>query len=152
MITGGSGFLGSHLVRELRTRSDTVEVFVPRSNKYDLRERASIEQAFDSSNPDLVLHLTATVGGIGAKSQNPVNYFYENANMGIELLEQVRQYGVEKFTILGTICSYPKHTPVIFSEEDLYDGYPEETNAPYGIRKKDAPYMVESLSETVRFQ
>lgn len=136
MVTGGAGFLGSHLVEELKQRGEDVDIFVPRSDEYDLREKDAIQQALQDSDPDVVLHLAATVGGIGANRENPGRYFYENAIMGIELMEQARQYGVEKFTILGTICSYPNHTPVPFSEEDLYDGYPEETNAPYGIAKK----------------
>lgn len=136
MVTGGSGFLGSHLVEKLRLRSDSVEVFVPRSDEYDLRERANLRRALTASDADVVVHLAATVGGIGANRENPGRYFYDNAVMGIELLEMARQFGVEKTTILGTICSYPKHTEVPFSEEDLYDGYPEETNAPYGIAKK----------------
>jgi len=136
MVTGGAGFLGSHLVEELQRRSDSVDVFVPRSNEYDLRERDEIRDALQTADPDVVLHLAATVGGIGANRNNPGRYFYENAVMGIELMEQSRKYGVEKFTVLGTICSYPKHASIPFSEEDLYDGYPEETNAPYGIAKK----------------
>lgn len=136
MVTGGAGFLGSHLVDELRTRNDSVDIFVPRSDEYDLRNRKEIQQAFEDSGADTVIHLAATVGGIGANAANPGRYFYDNAIMGIELLEQARQYGVEKFTILGTICAYPKHTEVPFSEADLFDGYPEETNAPYGIAKK----------------
>ena len=136
MVTGGSGFLGSHLVDELRSRSDDVEVFVPRSSEYDLRERAAIRQAFVESGADTVIHLAATVGGIGANRKNPGRYFYDNAVMGIELIELARQFGVEKFTILGTICSYPNHTEVPFKEDDFFDGYPEETNAPYGIAKK----------------
>lgn len=136
MVTGGAGFLGGHLVNEIRRRSDSVNVFVPRSDEYDLRERSDIRDALQVGDPDVVLHLAATVGGIGANRNNPGRYFYENAVMGIELMEQSRRYGVEKFTVLGTICSYPKHTSVPFSEDDLYDGYPEETNAPYGIAKK----------------
>lgn len=136
MVTGGAGFLGSHLVDDLETRSDSVEIFVPRSDEYDLREKTDIKQSFEDSGADTVIHLAATVGGIGANKENPGRYFYDNAIMGIELLEQARQYGVDKFTILGTICAYPKHTPVPFSEDDLFDGYPEETNAPYGIAKK----------------
>lgn len=136
MVTGGAGFLGSHLVEDLRSRSASVDVFVPRSDEYDLRERADIRRAFVDSGADVVIHLAATVGGIGANRKNPGRYFYDNAIMGIELLELARQFGVEKFTILGTICAYPKHTPVPFSEEDLFDGYPEETNAPYAIAKK----------------
>lgn len=136
MVTGGAGFLGSHLVEELERRADDVDVFVPRSDTYDLRETAGIRKALRESDPDVVLHLAATVGGIGANRENPGRYFYENAVMGIELIEQARKHGVEKFTVLGTICSYPKHTPIPFQEEDLYEGYPEETNAPYGIAKK----------------
>lgn len=136
MVTGGTGFLGSHLVEELERRADDVDVFVPRSDTYDLRETAGIRKALRESDPDVVLHLAATVGGIGANRENPGRYFYENAVMGIELIEQARKHGVEKFTVLGTICSYPKHTPIPFQEEDLYEGYPEETNAPYGIAKK----------------
>jgi dTDP-glucose 4,6-dehydratase/GDP-L-fucose synthase len=136
MVTGGAGFLGGHLVEQLRERSAEVEVFVPRSDEYDLRLKEDIRRAFEDSNADTVIHLAATVGGIGANRENPGRYFYDNAVMGIELLEQARQFGVEKFTILGTICAYPKHTPVPFQEEDLFEGHPEETNAPYGIAKK----------------
>lgn len=136
MVTGGAGFLGSHLVEDLRTRSDNVEIFVPRSHEYDLREKSDIRRAFEDSGADTVIHLAASVGGIGANRDNPGRYFYDNAIMGVELIEQARQFGVDKCTILGTICSYPKHTPVPFSEDDLFDGYPEETNAPYGIAKK----------------
>lgn len=136
MVTGGSGFLGSHLVKKLKSRSESVDVFVPRSHEYDLRERAAIRQAFTESKADIVIHLAATVGGIGANRDNPGRYFYDNATMGIELMELARQFDVEKFTILGTICAYPEETPVPFSEEDLYQGYPEPTNAPYGIAKK----------------
>jgi len=136
MVTGGAGFLGSHLVDELRSRSDNADVFVPRSSEYDLRRRDAIDRAFADSGADTVIHLAATVGGIGANRKNPGRYFYDNAVMGIELIEAAREHGVEKFTILGTICAYPEHTPVPFSEGDLYDGYPERTNAPYGIAKK----------------
>jgi dTDP-glucose 4,6-dehydratase/GDP-L-fucose synthase len=136
MVTGGAGFLGSHLVDDLEDRSDDVSIFIPRSDEYDLREKEDIKRAFEDSGADTVIHLAATVGGIGANEENPGRYFYDNAVMGIELIEQARQYDADKVTILGTICSYPKHTPVPFSEEDLFDGYPEETNAPYGIAKK----------------
>lgn len=136
MVTGGAGFLGSHLIEELESRSDSVDIFVPRSDEYDLREKADIKRAFEDSAADTVIHLAASVGGIGANRENPGRYFYDNAVMGIELIEQARQYDVDKFTILGTICAYPKHTPVPFNEENLFEGYPEETNAPYGIAKK----------------
>jgi dTDP-glucose 4,6-dehydratase/GDP-L-fucose synthase len=136
MVTGGAGFLGSHLVEELKYRSEDVKIFIPRSDNYDLRKKPDIKRVFKDSGADTVIHLAATVGGIGANRENPGRYFYDNAIMGIELIEQACQYDVDKFTILGTICAYPKHTPVPFSEEDLYNGYPEETNAPYGIAKK----------------
>jgi dTDP-glucose 4,6-dehydratase/GDP-L-fucose synthase len=136
MVTGGAGFLGSHLVDQLESRSDDVEIFVPRSSEYDLRKKNDIRQALEDSEADIVIHLAASVGGIGANRENPGRYFYDNAVMGIELIEQARQYGVDKFTILGTICSYPNITEIPFKEENLFDGYPEETNAPYGIAKK----------------
>jgi len=136
MVTGGAGFLGSHLIEDLESRSDSVNIFVPRSDDYDLREKADIKLAFEDSQADIVIHLAATVGGIGANQENPGRYFYDNAVMGIELMEQARQFGVEKFTILGTICAYPKHTSIPFKEENLFEGYPEETNAPYGIAKR----------------
>jgi dTDP-glucose 4,6-dehydratase/GDP-L-fucose synthase len=136
MVTGGAGFLGSHLVENLESRSNEMDIFVPRSDEYDLRNRDDIERAFADSNADTVIHLAATVGGIGANRENPGRYFYDNAVMGIELVEAARRHDVSKFTILGTICAYPKHTPVPFSEDELYNGYPEETNAPYGIAKK----------------
>ena len=123
-------------MNDLRSRSSDVDVFVPESDEYDLRERTPIRRALIDSQADVVIHLAATVGGIGANRENPGRYFYDNAVMGIELIEQTRKFEVEKFTILGTICAYPEHTPVPFSEEDLFSGYPEETNAPYGIAKK----------------
>jgi nucleoside-diphosphate-sugar epimerase len=136
MVTGGAGFLGGHLVEELQSRSDRVDVFVPRSDEYDLRERADIRRAFVDSGADVVIHLAAKVGGIGANRENPGQYFYDNAVMGIELIEMARQFVVDKVTILGTICAYPEETPVPFREDDLFEGYPEPTNAPYGIAKK----------------
>lgn len=136
MVTGGAGFLGTHLCDVLRERAPDVDIFVPRSDEYDLREKRAIKRAFADSEADTVIHLAATVGGIGANQANPGRYFYDNAIMGIELIEQARQHDVDNCTILGTICAYPKETPVPFSESQLFDGYPEETNAPYGIAKK----------------
>jgi len=136
VVTGGAGFLGSHLVETLRARSDDVDIVVPRSSSYDLRNRGEIRALLQSADPDVVVHLAATVGGIGANRDNPGRYFYDNAVMGIELLEQARRYGVEKVTLLGTICAYPEVTPVPFREEHLFDGFPEETNAPYGVAKR----------------
>jgi len=136
MVTGGSGFLGSHVVEELERRSDSTDIFVPRSDEYDLRNRDDIRRALEDAQADVVIHLAATVGGIGANAANPGRYFYDNAVMGIELIEQARQFGVDKFTTIGTICAYPERTEIPFREENLFDGYPEETNAPYGIAKR----------------
>lgn len=135
VVTGGYGFLGREVCRELRSRRPA-EIFVPRSAQYDLRDREAIRRLLRDARPDIVIHLAAVVGGIGANRKYPGRYFYDNAMMGIELMEQARLAEVQKFVVTGTICSYPKHTPVPFSEEDLWNGYPEETNAPYGLAKK----------------
>ncbi|HYX24550.1 MAG TPA: NAD-dependent epimerase/dehydratase family protein, partial [Thermoanaerobaculia bacterium] len=111
-------------------------VIVPRSSAYDLREKEAVGRLFADHAPHVVVHLAAVVGGIGANRQNPGRYFYDNAIMGIQLMEEARLYGVAKFIAIGTVCSYPKHTPVPFREDNLWDGYPEETNAPYGLAKK----------------
>ena len=135
MVTGGAGFLGRAVVRRLETVGAT-EVFVPRSAEFDLRTRDGVAAALADGRPDLVIHLAAVVGGIGANRENPGRFFYDNAIMGIELMEAARLAGVAKFVQIGTVCSYPKFTPVPFREDDLWDGYPEETNAPYGLAKK----------------
>jgi GDP-L-fucose synthase len=135
MVTGGGGFLGQAVVRRLEAARAT-EIFVPRSGDYDLRTKSGIDQAFADGNPNLVIHLAAVVGGIGANRENPGRFFYENAIMGIQLMEQARLAGVEKFVTIGTVCAYPKFTPVPFKEDDLWNGYPEETNAPYGLAKR----------------
>jgi GDP-L-fucose synthase len=135
MVTGGGGFLGSRVVARLEAAGAT-DVFVPRSAAYDLRTHGGILRALAEGHPDLIIHLAAVVGGIGANRENPGRFFYENAIMGIELMEQARLAGVAKFVGVGTVCSYPKFTPVPFHEDDLWNGYPEETNAPYGIAKK----------------
>ena len=134
-VTGGAGFLGSAVVEALGRRG-TKQIFVPRSAEFDLREKADIQRMLEVARPDVVIHLAAVVGGIGANRENPGKFFYDNLIMGVELLEQCRQFGVEKVVTVGTICAYPKFTPVPFREEDLWNGYPEETNAPYGIAKK----------------
>jgi len=135
LITGGAGFLGSHLVDDLKSRG-AAKIFVPRSVEYDLRHEAAIERLLKASEPDIVIHLAAVVGGIGANRENPGRFFYDNLIMGVQLMEQARLRGIKKFVAVGTICSYPKMTPVPFREEALWDGYPEETNAPYGLAKK----------------
>jgi GDP-L-fucose synthase len=135
VVTGGGGFLGSVVVRRLRDRGCR-DVFVPRSKEYDLRDRDAVIGLYKHTRPHVVLHLAAVVGGIGANRANPGRFFYDNAIMGIQLLECARQFGVDKFVIAGTICAYPRLTPVPFKEEDLWNGYPEETNAPYGLAKK----------------
>jgi len=135
MVTGGAGFLGRAVVRHLEAAGAT-DVVVPRSADYDLRTLDGITRALADGRPDLVIHLAAVVGGIGANRENPGRFFYENAIMGIQLMEQARLAGVSKFVQVGTVCSYPKHTPVPFREDDLWNGYPEETNAPYGLAKK----------------
>ena len=135
MVTGGGGFLGRTVVNKLKER-DAREVFVPRSREYDLRDQSAIRRALADARPDVVIHLAAVVGGIGANRENPGRFFYDNAIMGIQLMEEARLAGVEKFVTVGTVCSYPKFTPVPFREDDLWNGYPEETNAPYGLAKK----------------
>lgn len=135
MVTGGGGFLGRAVLRRL-TAAGADQVFVPRSADYDLRTLDGIQRALADGRPQLVIHLAAVVGGIGANRENPGRFFYENAIMGIQLMEQARLAGVEKFVTIGTVCSYPKFTPVPFREDDLWNGYPEETNAPYGLAKK----------------
>lgn len=135
VVTGGSGFLGSHVVKVLRARGCT-RIFVPRSRSYDLRHQNAVEQMFDDAQPQIVIHLAAVVGGIGANRENPGRFYYENLIMGAELMEQARRRGVEKFVAIGTVCAYPKFARVPFREDDLWSGYPEETNAPYGLAKK----------------
>jgi len=135
LVTGGAGFLGSFVVERLREQGCT-EVFVPRSRDYDLVSGEAIHRPLQDSRPDLVLHLAARVGGIGANQQHPGSFFYDNLMMGVQLLHAAMQHGVSRFVAVGTICAYPKHTPVPFREEDLWNGYPEETNAPYGLAKK----------------
>ena len=133
-VTGGAGFLGRFVTEKLKARG--VEVFVPRSRDYNLIEKGDIIRMLDDSQPDLVIHLAAVVGGIGHNQKNPGKFFYDNLMMGVQLIEQSRLHGVKKFVATGTVCAYPKFTPVPFKEDDLWNGYPEETNAPYGLAKK----------------
>ncbi len=134
-VTGGAGFLGRFVIEKLQAY-DGVEIFVPRSHDYDLTEKDGIVRMLNDSTPDLVIHLAAVVGGIGHNQKNPGKFFYDNLMMGVQLIEQSRLGGVKKFLATGTVCAYPKFTPVPFKEDDLWNGYPEETNAPYGLAKK----------------
>jgi GDP-L-fucose synthase len=135
MVTGGGGFLGTAVVQRLMS-AGARDVFIPRSASYDLRTTAGVRAALADGRPELVIHLAAVVGGIGANQANPGRFFHDNAVMGIHLMEESRLAGVKKFVTIGTVCSYPKFTPVPFQEDDLWTGYPEETNAPYGLAKK----------------
>jgi GDP-L-fucose synthase len=135
VVTGGGGFLGRHVVRALEARGCR-SVIVPRRAQDDLTREANIERLLAGARPDVVIHLAAEVGGIGANLANPGRFFYENLVMGVMMMEHARRVEVEKFVGVGTVCAYPKHTPVPFREEDLWNGYPEETNAPYGLAKK----------------
>jgi len=135
VVTGGAGFLGGFVVEELRRRGAR-EILVPRSRDYDLVEMSAVRALYRDTQPTLLVHLAARVGGIGANRDNPGRFFYDNLMMGVQLLEVGRQVGLRKLVALGTICAYPKHCPVPFKEEDLWNGYPEETNAPYGLAKK----------------
>jgi GDP-L-fucose synthase len=135
LVTGGAGFLGSFVVEKLQER-ECKNIFVPRSKDYDLVEMEAVRRVYQDSKPDMVIHLAARVGGIGANRANPGKFFYDNLMMGGQMMEIGRQVGLEKFVAVGTVCAYPKFTPVPFKEEELWNGYPEETNAPYGLAKK----------------
>ena len=134
-VTGGNGFLGHYVINKLKERGAR-EIRIADIDKYNLTKVADIKLMYEEQQPDIVIHLAAVVGGIGANRENPGSFFYDNAIMGIQLIEQARLFNVKKFTCIGTICAYPKFTPVPFKEEDLWIGYPEETNAPYGLAKK----------------
>jgi GDP-L-fucose synthase len=134
LVTGGGGFLGSHVVERLRARGD--EVVVPRRAEFDLTHWDDVARLFEETRPELVVHLAAEVGGIGANRANPGRYWYANLLMGAHVLELARRHGTRKVVVAGTVCAYPKFTPVPFREEELWNGYPEETNAPYGVAKK----------------
>lgn len=147
VLTGGSGFLGRCVLERLAGHGAT-EIFVPRSCDYNLRHREDVERLYAEHRPEIMIHLAATVGGIGANRSNPGRFFYENMAMGLHVIEEGRRYGqLEKLVIVGTTCSYPKHVPTPFQEEDLWNGYPEETNAPYAIAKKALLVMAQGYRE-----
>jgi GDP-L-fucose synthase len=148
MVTGGAGFLGRHVVDQLE-QAGAKRVFVPRSATHDLRTWDGIQRALEEANPDLIIHLAAVVGGIGANRERPGEFFYDNLMMCAQLMEAARQRGVARYLTVGTICSYPKFTPVPFSEDEIWNGYPEETNAPYGLAKKMA--LVQSTAYRTQY-
>jgi GDP-L-fucose synthase len=150
LVTGGAGFLGSFLVEKLQERGCT-DIFVPRSRDYNLVEMEAVKRLYNDVKPDIVIHLAARVGGIGANRANPGSFFYDNLLMGLQLMEVGRQTGIEKFVAIGTVCAYPKFTPVPFHEEDLWNGYPEETNAPYGLAKKMLLVQAQTYREQYGF-
>jgi len=135
VVTGGGGFLGRFVVEKLKEKGCD-NIFVSRSKEYDLVEKENVRKLYRNTEPNIVIHLASVVGGIGANRENPGRFFYDNLMMGAQLIEEGRNYGIEKFVCIGTICAYPKFAPIPFREEDLWNGYPEETNAPYGIAKK----------------
>lgn len=150
LITGGSGFLGKYLIENLKKKG-CKDLFYPTSDEYDLRKIEDIKSLFKDISPEIVIHLAAVVGGIGANRENPGKFFYDNIKMGIELIEQSRLFNVEKFVAIGTTCSYPKLAPVPFKEADLWKGYPEETNAPYALAKKMMLVQLQAYREQYNF-
>src|SRR5437870_5697959 len=150
LVTGGTGFLGSYVVEKLKDRGAS-DIFVPTREEYDLRLGEAVQQVYSDVRPDIVIHLAAIVGGIGANRDRPGEFFYDNLMMGVQLMEVARQRGVDKFVSIGTVCAYPKFTRVPFKEENLWDGYPEETNAPYGLAKKMLLVQGQAYRQQYRF-
>lgn len=149
LVTGGAGFLGSFVAPQLR--AERAQVVIARRREHDLTSQVDVERLFQQDSPDVVIHLAAEVGGIGANRVNPGRYFYANAMMGLNLIEASRRHGVDKFVQVGTVCAYPKFCPVPFHESDLWNGYPEETNAPYGVAKKSLAVMIEAYRQQYDF-
>ena len=149
-VTGGAGFLGSFVLEALKQRG-AAEVYVPRIEEYDLVNPADIQRMYDTARPDLVIHLAALAGGIGANRARPADFFYINLMMGVQLMHEAWKRGIEKFVAIGTVCAYPKFTPIPFREETLWDGYPEETNAPYGLAKKMLLVQAQAYREQYGF-
>jgi len=149
-VTGGAGFLGSFVTEKLRARG-AAEVFIPRIEQYDLVKPEAIQRMYDDARPDIVIHLAALAGGIGANRTRPADFFYINLMMGVQLMHAAWRRGTEKFVAIGTICAYPKFTPLPFREENLWDGYPEETNAPYGLAKKMLLVQAQAYREQYGF-
>jgi GDP-L-fucose synthase len=150
LVTGGAGFLGSFIVEKLRERG-CKNIFIPRSKDYDLVEMDAVKRLYRDAKPEIVIHLAARVGGIGANRANPGRFFYDNLMMGVQMMEVGRQTGIEKFVAIGTVCAYPKYAPVPFHEEGLWNGYPEETNAPYGLAKKMLLVQAQAYREQYGF-
>ncbi|MEA1978713.1 MAG: GDP-L-fucose synthase [Chloroflexota bacterium] len=149
-VTGGDGFLGSYVLEKLSERGAT-QVFVPKIEEYNIVEPEAVKRLLANANPDLILHLAANVGGIGANQARPAEFFYDNLMMGVQLMHEAWKAGVSKFVAIGTVCAYPKFTPVPFREETLWDGYPEETNAPYGLAKKMLLVQSQSYRQQYNF-
>jgi GDP-L-fucose synthase len=151
VVTGGRGFLGRFVVEKLKEKGCD-NIFVPRSKEYDLVEKENVRKLYRNTQPNIVIHLASVVGGIGANRENPGRFFYDNLMMGAQLIEEGRNYGIEKFVCIGTICAYPKFAPIPFREEDLWNGYPEETNAPYGIAKKALLVQLQAYRQQYGFK
>jgi GDP-L-fucose synthase len=149
-VTGGAGFLGKVVVEKLHGRG-ALDIFVPTQSQYDLVQPADVTRLLADARPDLIIHLAAHVGGIGANREHPAEFFYDNLMMGVQLMHEAWKCGVQKFVAIGTVCAYPKHTPLPFKEDDLWDGYPEETNAPYGLAKKMLLVQAQSYRQQYGF-
>jgi GDP-L-fucose synthase len=149
-VTGGAGFLGSHLIANL-TRRGAKDIYIPKIEDYDFVQQKDILRMLDTCHPDVIIHLAAHVGGIGANREHPAEFFYDNLMMGVQLVHEAWKHGVQKFVAIGTVCAYPKFTPVPFKEDDIWNGYPEETNAPYGLAKKMLLVQAQSYRQQYGF-